>query len=82
MEAASAVNLCLIPKPVLESLFHENASLEHRVTVQALRGLDKARDWMVTLGRKSAGEKVASFLHLIATDIDPTEKAVATFDLP
>jgi CRP/FNR family transcriptional regulator len=38
---------------------------------------------MVTLGRKTAAEKVASFLYLLATHIDPTENsAVAAFDLP
>jgi hypothetical protein len=32
-----------------------------------LKELDEARDWMLTLGRKTASEKVASFLYLIAT---------------
>jgi len=51
--------------------------------MQALRELDEARDWMVTLGRKSASEKVASFLYLIATHIDPTvEQPETSFDLP
>jgi CRP/FNR family transcriptional regulator len=82
-EAASDVDLCMISKPVLETLLSENARLEHRVMMQALRELDEARDWMVTLGRKSAAEKVASFLYLIATHIDPTESAPETsFDLP
>jgi CRP/FNR family transcriptional regulator len=38
---------------------------------------------MVTLGRKTAGEKVASFLLLIARNIDPAADGGATsFDLP
>jgi CRP/FNR family transcriptional regulator len=82
-ETASDVELCMIPKPALEALMRESGALEHRVMMQALRELDEARDWMVTLGRKTAGEKVASFLYLIATHIDPTEnEALATFDLP
>lgn len=82
-EAASVVDLCVIPKPALEHLMSESAPLEHRVMMQALRELDEARDWMVTLGRKSAAEKVASFLYLIATHIDPTEEQpLASFDLP
>lgn len=82
-EAASDVDLCLIPKPVLEAMLQESAPLERRVMMQALRELDEARDWMVTLGRKSAAEKVASFLYLIATHIDPADAAGATiFDLP
>lgn len=82
-EAASEVDLCVIPKPALESLMTDNAPLEHRVMMQALRELDEARDWMVTLGRKSAAEKVSSFLYLIASHIDPTEgDSAASFDLP
>lgn len=81
-EAASNVELCLIPKARFEAILEENAALEHRVMMQALRELDEARDWMVTLGRKTAAEKVASFLYLIATHIDPAEDAVTSFDLP
>lgn len=82
-EAASEVDLCVIPKPVLEDLLSDNARLEHRVMMQALRELDEARDWMVTLGRKSAAEKVASFIYLIASHFDPTEEQPETkFDLP
>lgn len=82
-ETASDVELCLIPKPALEALMREGGAIEHRIMMQALRELDEARDWMVTLGRKTASEKVASFLYLIATHMDPTEEdALATFDLP
>ncbi|MBD8065397.1 Crp/Fnr family transcriptional regulator [Devosia sp. PTR5] len=82
-EAASDVDLCVIPRPALESMLKDSAPLEHRVMMQALRELDEARDWMVTLGRKTAAEKVASFLYLIASHIDPTEEGAATtFDLP
>jgi|SRR5215217_7608869 len=82
-ETASEVELCLIPKPALEALMSAGGPVEHRIMMQALRELDEARDWMVTLGRKTANEKVASFLYLIATHIDPTEEgALGTFDLP
>jgi len=82
-EAASEVELCLIPKPMLETLLRQSAALEHRLMMQTLRELDEARDWMVTLGRKSAAEKVASFLYLIATHIGPGEEEPETsFDLP
>lgn len=80
-EAASDVELCLVPRSKLEALVQENPALEHRVMLQTLRELDEARDWMVTLGRKTAAEKVASFLYLIASHIDPAGE-VTTFDLP
>lgn len=82
-QAASDVDLCLIPKSALEKLVAENPALEHRLFEQTLRELDEARDWMVTLGRKTAEEKVASFLHLVALHIEPLEgKNQARFDLP
>jgi CRP/FNR family transcriptional regulator, anaerobic regulatory protein len=80
-EAASDVELCMVPKSAMETLLQENPALEHRVMLQTLRELDEARDWMVTLGRKTAAEKVASFLYLIASHIDPAGD-VTTFDLP
>ena len=82
--AASNVDLCKVPRRALERLIANNPALEHRLMQQTLRELDEARDWMVTLGRKTAAEKVASFLLLIATHIDPqTEgKPVIEFDLP
>lgn len=88
-EAASAVDLCRIPRPPLEVMMHQNPELENRVLRQTLRELDEARDWMLTLGRKTAAEKVASFLYLIATHIDPLSQHAEAdhvdsviFDLP
>lgn len=82
-EAASDVDLCRVPKPALERLIADNPALEHRLMQQTLRELDEARDWMVTLGRKTASEKVASFLHLIATHLDPEATGSRRiFDLP
>jgi CRP/FNR family transcriptional regulator len=85
-EAASDVSLCKIPRKALEAMMKKSPELEHRLLMQTLKELDEARDWMVTLGRKTAAEKVASFLFLIATHIDPTidpeEMTEAKFDLP
>jgi len=81
-EAASSVQICGFPKSTLERLMTENPGLEHRLLGQTLKELDEARDWMVTLGRKTAAEKVASFLHLIASHIDPEADHSASFELP
>ncbi|MEC9343795.1 MAG: Crp/Fnr family transcriptional regulator [Pseudomonadota bacterium] len=85
-EAASDVSLCAFPKALLETMIKEQPALENRLHRQALRELDEAREWMLTLGRKTAGEKVASFLHMIAHNVDPDrqpgEPGPASFDLP
>ena len=71
IEAATEIKLCTFPRAVLEQLTTEAPDLEHRLHQQALRELDDAREWMLTLGRKTAAEKVASFLYFIAIHIDP-----------
>jgi CRP/FNR family transcriptional regulator len=83
VEAASTVDLCVVPSKALERLMAETPALERRLMQQTLRELDEAREWMVTLGRKTAQEKVASFLHLIATHSDPNhDGGPVAFDLP
>lgn len=83
-EAASTVDLCVIPRPALERMIATTPALEHRLMQQTLRELDEAREWMVTLGRKTAQEKVASFLYLIAMHADPQAEADGrvSFELP
>jgi len=84
-EAATDVSLCSFPKGAIERMMRESPGLENRLLRQTLKELDEARDWMVTLGRKTAAEKVASFLLLIANHIDPSsgdEGRATTFDLP
>lgn len=82
-EAATEVSLCSFPKSTLERMIKEQPDLEHRLLKQTLKELDEARNWMLTLGRKTAAEKVACFLLLIARNSQPSaEGASSEFDLP
>ncbi|RED12224.1 Crp/Fnr family transcriptional regulator [Pontivivens insulae] len=83
-EASGEVQLCSFPRDILDKLIQQSPELEHALHEQSLRELDEARDWMMTLGRKTAIEKVASFLLLIAAHLDPEreEAAAVTFDIP
>ena len=81
-EAATESEICNFSRGVLDRLVKKTPELEHKLHRQALKELDEARDWMLTLGRKSAQEKVASFLYLIATHIDPESIDTSAFDLP
>jgi CRP/FNR family transcriptional regulator len=65
-EAATDVELCCFPRDAFEAVLHEYPGLEHRLFERTLDELDSAREWMLLLGRKSAQEKVASFLFLLA----------------
>jgi CRP/FNR family transcriptional regulator len=84
-EAATEVALCSFPRAAMERMIRASPELEHRLYQQTLKELDEARDWMVTLGRKTAAEKIASFLMMIARHIDPAAdpaRQSAAFELP
>lgn len=85
-EAATAVRLCAFPKSTLDAMMKEIPGVEQRLLRQTLKELDEARQWMLTLGRKTAAEKVASFLFMIAAQIDPErnldDDGPVTFNLP
>jgi CRP/FNR family transcriptional regulator len=81
-EAAIDTEICVFPRRALERLISQTPRLEHQLHSQALKELDEARDWMLTLGRKTAQEKVASFLALIASHSDPEAEDKSIFELP
>ncbi|ANH08818.1 transcriptional regulator [Shinella sp. SUS2] len=81
-EAATNIEVCALPKAALEQFVNNISNFGHRLHKQALNELDDARDWMLTLGRKTAREKVATLLHLIATHIAPDKSEVLHFELP
>lgn len=63
--AVSAVTLCCFRRLPFEALVGETPHIAERMLEMALDELDAAREWMLLLGRKTAREKVASFLLLI-----------------
>ena len=65
-EAATDVEICTFPNAAFERLVGEYPGLQQRLFQHTLDELDAARDWMLLLGRKTAEEKVASFLYMLA----------------
>ena len=65
-EAASDVEVCVFPSESFERLIDTYPDLQHRLFERTLDELDAAREWMLLLGRKTAEEKVASLLLLLA----------------
>lgn len=65
-EAATDLELCCFPHDKFERLLKAHPGLERRLFERTLDELDAAREWMLLLGRKTASEKVASFLLLLA----------------
>ncbi len=58
--------ICQFIKPQFETLVSETPALERRLLDMTLDELDAAREWMLLLGRKTAREKIASLLVIIA----------------
>ncbi len=65
-EAATDVELCAFPRDGFETMLKRYPGLNRRLFENTLDELDSAREWMLLLGRKTAREKVASLLFMIA----------------
>lgn len=83
IEAISDLELCIFPRVPFEDLLHQYPSLEFKLLNRTLSELQVAREWMVLLGRKTAEERVASFLLHVADKIQNSScEGQVNFDLP
>ncbi|MEO1551514.1 MAG: Crp/Fnr family transcriptional regulator [Pseudomonadota bacterium] len=63
--AVTDVTLCRFERVRFETLVADFPHLSQRVMEMALDELNAAREWMVLLGRKTAREKIATFIEMI-----------------
>lgn len=66
VQAVSEVTLCCFRRKPFESLLVSTPAVAERLLDMSLDELDAAREWMLILGRKTAREKIASLLTIIA----------------
>jgi CRP/FNR family transcriptional regulator len=64
--ATTDLQLCCFRRTPFLGLMDETPHIAQRLLQMTLDELDAARDWMLLLGRKTAREKIASFLTIIA----------------
>lgn len=64
--AATKVTLCCFRRNPFDDLMRKMPHIAHRLLQMTLDELDAAREWMLLLGRKTAREKIASFISIIA----------------
>src|SRR6056297_2393391 len=64
--ATSDVVMCCFRKKPFEELMVHTPHIAQRLLEMTLDELDAAREWMLVLGRKTAREKIASLLSIIA----------------
>ncbi len=87
-QAATEVELCTFSKNGFEKMILKYPGMKHRLLDHTLDELDAAQEWMLLLGRKTAREKLASFLCMVGKrGVNQSCSATTTlnftrFDLP
>ena len=79
--AVSEVTLCTFRRAPFERLIAETPHIGQRLLEMTLDELDAAREWMLLLGRKTAREKIASLLVILAQRLSEGPGEIR-FDLP
>jgi CRP/FNR family transcriptional regulator len=83
--ATTDLVMCCFRKKPFEELILSTPHISQRLLEMTLDELDSAREWMLLLGRKTAREKIASLLAIIArrdVSLNPRSKGPIVFDLP
>lgn len=88
--ALNDVELCVFPRAAFETALGDHRRMEQMLLQRTLVELDRARHWLVRLGRATAGARVAGFLNdmarrLAVNDCRRGDGGVtpgATFELP
>lgn len=81
--ANTDVTLCRFARKPFEDLIETTPHIAQRLMELTLDELDAARDWMILLGRKTAREKIATFIMMLANRnlaVDHTD--MSHLDLP
>jgi len=69
--ALSEARLCVFSRSDFDVFARQHPELEHKLLQRTLTELDRARHWMLLLGRKSASERVATFLLEMSERLAP-----------
>lgn len=84
--ATTDLVMCCFRRKPFEELMTRTPHLAHRLLEMTLDELDAAREWMLLLGRKTAREKIASLLAILARRHsvlqETPHKGAIRFDLP
>ena len=84
--ATTEVTLCCFRRKPFQKVIIDTPHVSQRLLEMTLDELDAAREWMLILGRKTAREKIASFLSILARRNSGAEGGTpgkdVQFDLP
>jgi len=83
--AMTDAEVCIFDRNAFDSFAASHPHLQQKLLRRTLDELDRARHWMVLLGRKSAAEKIASFLLEMSerlTGYGAVTRPEGSFELP
>lgn len=84
--ALTDAQVCTFRRSAFDDFARGHPDLEHKLLKRTLKELDRTRHWMFLLGRKSAYERIASFLldmtRRLAGPVGASERSAAEFELP
>jgi CRP/FNR family transcriptional regulator len=81
--ALTDAELCAYPREAFMALLTDHARLERRLLERTMAALDEARQRMLMLGRRSAGERVAGLLVELGDKLSVGDQSGSvTFELP
>lgn len=83
--ALTDAHVCTFSRTNFDEFARRHPDLEHGLLHRTLADLDKARNWMLLLARKSASERVATFLLEMASRLgsrDDGGRGPVRFELP
>ena len=85
--AMTDAEVCVFTRSSFDSFAKEHPDLQNKLLHRSLDELDRAREWMTLLGKKSATERIATLLielsdRLSVDGCSPTSRYLDRFELP
>jgi CRP/FNR family transcriptional regulator len=79
--ALTDAELCVFTRAAFDGFSRQHPDLQNRLLQRTLTELDRARHWMLLLGKKTASEKIASLLLEVSNRLGDTGCSAALMDL-
>ena len=81
--ALTDAKVCTFMRAAFDDFARDHPDLEHKLLQRTLTELDRTRQWMLLLGRRSANERVAAFLlEMVARLAEPDAEGPIHLELP
>lgn len=79
--ALTDAELCIFSRATFDSFARQHPELEHKLLRRTLNELDRSREWMLLLGKKTATERIATLLLEMSSRLGETGCSVGQTEL-